>query len=110
MYRYSRYKDASELLAKGNKMTERLKQITEYLEDIGESVLLMDGFEDALIGFSQRISEPLLAVYSLDKMVEVLMSRDGMTFDDANEYIDFNCIGAWLGEKTPVIVTALPID
>jgi hypothetical protein len=109
-----RYKDASALIfreanerAKGNTMTTTREQIDEYLKEMDESTLLMDGFEDALIGFSQRINDPLLAVYSYDKMVEVLMTRDGMDYDEASEYIDFNCVGAYVGEQTPIIVRSL---
>ena len=83
-------------------------QINEYLESIDENTLLMDGFDEAIIGFSQRIGEPLLAVYSWEKMVAILVERDKMQFDDAVEYIDFNCIGAWVGEQTPIIV--MPIQ
>ena len=32
------------------------------------------------------------------------MFRDGMNYDDAEEYIEFNCIGAYIGEQTPIIV------
>lgn len=84
------------------------EMLDEYLESIGEGVLLCDGFDDAIIGFSQRMNEPLLAVYSYDKMTEVLIERDGMTYEDATEYLDFNVVGAWVGEKTPIIVTGLP--
>jgi len=78
--------------------------IDQYLNDIGESALLADGFEDALIGFAQRINEPLLAVYDYNKIVDVLMFRDGMTYDEAIEYIEFNVVGAWVGEQTPIFV------
>jgi len=90
-------------LTKENEVPTR-QQISNYLEDMGETTLLMDGFEDAFIGFSRRINEPVLAVYSYNKMVEVLMFRDGMSVDDATEYIDYNCVGAWVGEQTPIIV------
>ena len=102
-----RYKDASAVLTKDKKMTTTRQQISDAFEDMGESILLMDGFEDAFIGYSQRINEPMLAVYSYDKMVDVLMFRDGMTHDEASEYIDFNCVGAWVGEQTPIIVHTL---
>jgi hypothetical protein len=82
-------------------------QIDEAVSTMGESVLLMDGFEPAFIGFSKRLSQPLLAVYSWEKMVEVLMTRDGMEMDDAIEFIDYNCLGAWVGELTPIIVMPL---
>ncbi len=73
-----------------------------------ESTLLMDAFEKALTCFSRRANEPLLAVYSWEHMVDVLIQRDGMSYDDATEYIDYNCIGAWVGEQTPIIV--MPIS
>lgn len=81
--------------------------LDEYLQSIGESVLLADGFDEAMIGVSQRMNEPLLAVYSYDKMVDVLIERDGLDWDEATEYLDFNVIGAWVGEKTPIIVTSI---
>jgi len=81
--------------------------INEYLESIGESVLLADGFDDAMIGVSQRINEPLLAVYSYDKMIDVLIERDGLDYEEATEYLEFNVLGAWVGEKTPIIVTSI---
>lgn len=83
------------------------EKINEVLLQQDENALLMDGFDEALIGFSQRINEPLLAVYSYSKMIETLVRRDGMTDDEAMEYVDYNCVGSWVGERTPVIVMPL---
>lgn len=84
------------------------KDIDEHLDSIGESVLLMDGFDEAVIGLSQRINEPMLAVYSYFRMVRLLVQRDGMSIEEAEEYIDFNCVGAWMGERTPIITWSIP--
>lgn len=84
------------------------EQIDRHLKNIGESALLMDGFDEACIGFSQRINEPMLAVYSYLKMVDTLIERDEMDYEEATEYIDYNCLGAWIGEQTPIIV--MPIE
>lgn len=81
--------------------------ISNGFEAMGESVLLMDGFETAFIGYSQRINEPVLAVYSWEKMIEVCINRHNMSEDEALEYIEYNCLGAWVGEKTPIIVMPL---
>ena len=89
-------------------MTNNLRdEISSNFEEMEENVLLMDGFEEAFIGYSQRINEPVLAVYSWEKMVDVLMTRDGMSDGEAMEYIDYNCLGAWVGEQTPIIVMPL---
>ena len=37
-------------------------------------------------------------------MVKVCMHRDGMTFDEALEFVEYNCVGTWIGECTPLIV------
>ena len=78
--------------------------IQTHMEEMGETVLLADGFEHAFLGTTQRMNEPLLAVYSYPLMIETLMLRDGMTYTDAAEYIDFNVVGAWVGEQTPIII------
>ena len=78
--------------------------IQTHMEEMGETVLLADGFEHAFLGTTQRINEPVLAVYSYPLMVETLMLRDGMSFDEAVDYMDFNVTGSWVGEQTPIII------
>ena len=79
-------------------------QIEQYLEETGQTALLMDGFDEAFLGFSTRINEPMLAVYSWEKMVSILVDRDEMDIEEAYEYIEFNVLGAWVGEQTPIVV------
>jgi hypothetical protein len=86
------------------KSNQTREDIEAYLQDIDQTVLLADGFDEAFIGVSQRINEPLLAVYSYPQMVETLMFRDEMTYEEAEEYLEYNVIGAWVGEQTPLIV------
>lgn len=74
--------------------------LMETLEQ--EECLLADGFELALIGVTYGPNP--VAVYDLNKMIAILMGRDGMEYNDAVEYIDFNVAGAYVGEKTPIII------
>lgn len=70
--------------------------------DIEESALLTaDGFEDALIGIGTRFRHDV-AIYSYEKCLQILMQRDGMSYETAEEYMDFNVTGAYVGENTPV--------
>jgi len=87
-------------------MTTRT-DIDTALRDADMSLLLMDGFDDAFIGYTTRMNQPDCAVYDYDKMVKTLMFRDSMTADEAEEYIEYNCQGAWVGEQTPYIVRGL---
>jgi hypothetical protein len=81
--------------------------IDRALKDADMNLLLMDGFDEAFLGYTTRINEPETAVYDFDKMVSVLMTRDGLSYDEAIEYIEFNCQGAWVGERTPHILRRL---
>ena len=79
-----------------------LESLIYYETD--EEIMLMDGFEEAFIGFSKRCGQPTLATYSYEKMLQVLIERDEMDVEEADEYIMYNCEGAWMGELTPVIL------
>jgi hypothetical protein len=80
----------------------QLESLIYYETD--EEIMLMDGFEEAFIGFSRRCGQPTLATYSFEKMLQILVERDAMDVMEAEEYISYNCAGAWMGELTPVIL------
>ena len=82
-------------------MTKK-ESIIEYYYD--QEWLFADGFDDAIIGVHNRINGENKVVYSQKLCVETLMLRDGMSLEEALEYIDFNVTGAYVGNKTPVFV------
>ena len=79
----------------------RFESIKSVLEDENPEALLAEGFEAALVGVVRRCGQPTLAAYSYARALEVLMMRDGMEYDDAVEWMEFNVVGAWLGPHTP---------
>ena len=70
--------------------------LMEILEE--EECLTADGFDDALIGCTYEAN--VVAVYDIDKMIKTLM-EEGLDWDEAAEFLDFNVVGAYVGEKTP---------
>jgi hypothetical protein len=38
------------------------------------------------------------------------MDRDGMTEEEAFEYLEFNTLGAWVGEETPMFVHPVTME
>lgn len=65
-----------------------------------------DGLEDAIIGFAWpwQTKKQKVAVYDYERIVQILVERDGMTVDEAAEFLDFNIDGTYAGEQTPIIV------
>jgi len=76
----------------------------EEVSEYNEEALIADGLDEALIGVAERINLGPVAAYSVEKIYEILMNRDGMTYEEAIEFFDFNIKGAWMGEYTPVYV------
>lgn len=72
-------------------------------ENDDPNTLFLDGFDDALVGIARRCQQ-LVTVYSYTMCVEILMNRDGMTHEEAIEYMEFNVIGAYVGDYTPVFL------
>ncbi len=74
----------------------------ELSEEFGD-LLFADGFDDAILGVAERIGMEAVVAYSTPKIIEIL-SRD-MTEEEAVEYFEFNILGAYVGERTPIFVT-----
>lgn len=66
-----------------------------------------DGFDGAIIGSANRFGLPTMIAYDWDKCVKILQERDGMTLDEAIEYMEFNVLGAYVGEDTPVFIRGM---
>lgn len=74
------------------------------IEQEAPEALLVNGFDDALIGIAYRCGQSPIAVYDKSRCVDILMRRDGMDYTDAVEYVEVNIIGAWMDDGTPVFV------
>jgi hypothetical protein len=70
-------------------------------------MLKADGFNEAIIGqaciWRDKGMHNVL-VYDAEKMRSILMRRDGMSSEEAREYIEFNVEGAYVGVETPIYV------
>jgi hypothetical protein len=76
----------------------------EEISEINPEALLCDGFDEAIIGMAERINLGPVVAYDVDKMLNIMVERDGMTYEEAMEYFDYNILGAWMGENTPVYI------
>lgn len=85
-------------------------EIEKYLEDLhpdGEFILA-DGFEEAFVGTAIRfgITDPV-TLYDYELCIGILMLQ-GMSRLDAIEHFDFNVIGSWNGDLTPIFSILTP--
>lgn len=78
--------------------------LNAFVEAYTGTALSMTGFADCVLGLGERCGQPMVLVYDRDRIHAKLMV-DGMSEEDAHEYIDFNITGAWVGDSTPIVMT-----
>lgn len=71
----------------------------------GEELMFADGFDDAIIGVTQRDGADVV-VYDRSKVLHML-EQQGMDADEAVEYYEFNIACAYVGPQTPIFVHLL---
>ena len=95
------------------------REWVDEIIDADEGVYLADGFDEAIIGISERAGRSRIVAYDRDKCIEIIISHsshvgsrsteDGLTcdekYEEAVEYFDYNVIGSWLGDGTPEFLT-----
>ena len=80
-----------------------LDEIEDILSE-GEALLMepRDQYDSCLIGVGYRFHDGPLAVYDMDKVLSVL--GEEMSEGDAQEWFEYNTLGAWMGNGTPIFV------
>ena len=81
------------------------EEIQKALEDLDVTVVLADGLDEAFLGITD--DSPPRAVYDQKKIIDILVTRDGMTEEEAEEFFSYNISGAYVGEQTPLYVHRL---
>lgn len=66
-----------------------------------EDIILYDDLDDALIGLFQQFNTYFVA-YDREKCIKILMKD--MSWEEAQEYFDFNIIGGYVGKSTPAFL------
>ena len=86
----------------GGKQDDEAKR-NELAEHFGDDLMFATNFDNAIIGVSLGFHSGRV-VYDTNKMVEGLMEIDSIDYDDACEYIEYNVLGSYVGDNTPIYV------
>jgi hypothetical protein len=73
-------------------------------------MLKADGYNDAIMGIVQRCGQESVILYDTDKILGILVYQDGMTYDEAVEFFEFNILGAWVGDQTPAFFSKASLE
>ena len=101
-------------MKKASKIKKSKKKVSSIIKDDNEKrlavcensgddeLLFYDGCDKAIIGHAGRCGMDSVVVYDYDKLIECFM-KQGMTDEEAVEWIDYNVTGGYIGEKTPLV-------
>lgn len=73
---------------------------------MNDDLLKIDGMDKALIGVCMTWNGQTLVeriVYN-GRVITEILTKDGMSDEEAQDYIDFNIIGAYVGDSTPIVM------
>ena len=76
------------------------KDIIDLYTDDEPNILFADGYDKAIAGGIWD-GERTRVVYRTESILEILMDQ-GMTYDEAAEFFDFNVAGSYMGVYTPL--------
>jgi hypothetical protein len=84
------------------KPAEVMDKLGEY-QMLGDEIYsLPEKFDPALVGVGWRFKDGPLAVYDKSKVIGILDTEMGE--DWGEEFFDFNVLGSWIGDSTPVFI------
>jgi hypothetical protein len=64
-----------------------------------EQLVIADGFDEAVIGIDV-VGERI--IYSVQKVIDILIERDGMDEQEAIDWYEYNMQSTYVGEHTPI--------
>lgn len=67
-------------------------------------VLFADGFDEAIVGVAYKCGQGISVAYDTTSCILILMGRDDMSEMEAVEYFEYNVLGSFVGESTPVFI------
>ena len=70
----------------------------------GAQVLEPAVWDSALIGVVERINMEPVACYDFEKLVAAALDQGMADRQEAVEYLDFNVLGSYVGEFTPMLL------
>ena len=89
-----------------------IEWIDEYADNINTEILFIGGsteerkrFAPSIIGIATRFGMNPVVAYNYNKVIEII--SEDMSEEEAIEYFEYNVIGAWLGEGTPVFIEVI---
>jgi hypothetical protein len=78
-------------------------------DDDDDRPLVLTDFDECIIGVACNNGKRAV-VYSINRMVDYMITKDGLTYEEATDYLSYNTLGTWSGDGTPVYIYEVTSD
>jgi hypothetical protein len=72
------------------------------LDEYAEGAIILDNFDNCIVGISEQFGEGNRIVYSKDMIIKKLCEE--MSEEEALEFYDYNILGGYFGEQNPIFL------
>lgn len=83
---------------------DEIDEFLDYVAEMNPEALYPTEFKKAILGIVERCGMEPIILLDRSKVINKLV-EDGMDYEEAVEYFDFNIIGSYMGEGTPCFAT-----
>lgn len=88
---------------------EATEQIDQLSEQYDVPFVVLDGFEDAIVGVGEQVGGKPALIYDYEQCVEILMDRDDMEKTEAVEFLEHNTINVHYSDEAANPIFRYPI-
>jgi len=74
------------------------------LDNLYEGMIVLDGFNECILGRVEQAGSDTKLLYSIKCIISTLMERDGMSYEEAYEFYEFNILGLHGQEPFPAFL------
>jgi hypothetical protein len=74
------------------------------IDNYAEGAIILDGFNDAIVGITEEFGGIKRLLYSKDKILKILQENNPITQSEAEEYYDYNIVGLYAGDQNPIFL------
>ena len=90
-----------------------MEELEDWITEQNEEALFIEGFDKAIVGICDRYGAAPIIAYDRDKCIAILEKQicgrhhnpDLTSYEEAVEFFDFNFVGAYVGDNTPIFIT-----
>lgn len=85
-------------------ITKKEEDIIDQLAEVNDAAQYPTDMVSAIVGYVERCGLPPLALLDTEKCIKILQ-KQGMTYEEAVEFFEYNTLGSYIGENTPCFAT-----